>query len=292
MGLLIYLNGKLVQEEEAKVSVFDHGLLYGDGVFEGIRGYNGRIFKMDEHLERLYNSAKAIMLEMPLNFYDLKNAIIQTVRANKLKDSYIRVVVTRGAGDLGLDPRKCKVPTLFIIASSIQLYPEALYEKGLEVVTVGSQRNAPEAINPAVKSLNYLNNIMGKIESINAGAGEGLMLNNRGYISECTGDNIFAVRKNVLLTPPVSAGALEGITRNVVMEIAAGMGLVVKEAEMTRYDIFTADECFLTGTAAEIISVISLDKRIIGSGKSGEITRRIRKEFISLTQAEGVSVYE
>ncbi len=292
MGLLIYLNGKLVKEEDAKVSIFDHGLLYGDGVFEGIRSYNGRIWKMDEHLVRLYNSAKAIMLEVPLNFYDLKNAIIQTVRANKLTDSYIRVVVTRGVGDLGLDPRKCKVATLFIIASSIQLYPESLYEKGLEVVTVGTRRNPPECINPAVKSLNYLNNVLGKIEANNGGAAEGLMLNSQGYVSECTGDNIFTVNKNVLLTPPVSAGALEGITRNTVMEIAANMGLVVKEMDMTRHDIFTAEECFLTGTAAEIISVIALDKRIIGTGKPGAVTKRIRKEFMALTQAEGTSVYE
>ncbi len=292
MGLLIYLDGKLVKEEDAKVSVFDHGLLYGDGIFEGIRGYNGRIFKMDEHLVRLFNSAKVIMLEVPLNFYDLKKAIIQTVRANELKDCYIRVVVTRGVGDLGLDPRKCKVATLFIIASNIQLYPESLYEKGLEVTTVGSRRNSTEAVNPAVKSLNYLNNIMAKIEATNAGSAEGLMLNNQGYISECTGDNIFAVKNNQLLTPPISAGALEGVTRNVVIEIASRMGLAVKETDMTRYDIFTADECFLTGTAAEIISVISLDKRVIGSGKPGEITNRIRKEFISLTRTEGISVYE
>ncbi len=292
MGLLIYLNGKLVPEEEARVSIFDHGLLYGDGVFEGIRGYNGRIWKLEEHLFRLYGSAKAIMLEVPLNFYDLKNAIIQTVRANKLKDSYIRVVVTRGVGDLGLDPRKCRVPTLFIIAGTIQLYPEALYDKGLDVITVGTKRNLTEAVSPAIKSLNYLNNILAKIEANNAGAAEGLMLNNQGYISECTGENIFAVRKNVLLTPPVYAGILEGVTRNVVKEIAANMGLKVVEENMTRYDIFTADECFLTGTAAEIIPVVSLDKRTIGTGKPGDTTRKIRKEFSILTMEEGVPVYE
>jgi len=292
MGLLIYLNGKLVPEEDAKVSIFDHGLLYGDGVFEGIRGYNGRIWKLEEHLSRLYNSAKAIMLDVPLNFYDLKNAIIQTVRANKLKDSYIRVVVTRGAGDLGLDPRKCRVPTLFIIAGTIQLYPEALYEKGLDVITVGTKRNLTESVNPSIKSLNYLNNILAKIEANNAGAAEGLLLNHMGYVSECTGENIFTVRNNSLYTPPVYAGVLEGVTRNIVKEIAAGIGLKVTEENMTRHDIFTADECFLTGTAAEIVPVVSLDKRVIGTGKPGEITRRIRKEFSFLTREEGVPVYE
>lgn len=292
MGLLIYLNGKLVKEEEAKVSLFDHGLLYGDGVFEGIRGYNGRIWKMDEHLERLYNSAKAIMLEVPLNFYDLKNAIIQTVRANKLRDCYIRIVVTRGIGDLGLDPQNCKVPTLFIIASNIQLYPETLYEKGLDVVTVSTRRNLSESINPAVKSLNYLNNILAKIEANNAGAAEGLMLNQQGYITEGSGENIFAVHKDVLLTPAVFDGVLEGVTRKSVMEIAVNLGFVVKETHMTRYDIFTADECFFTGTAAEIVPVVSLDKRVLGTGKPGPVTNKIRKEFISLTQSEGVSVYE
>jgi len=267
MGLLIYLNGKFVEEEDAKISIFDHGLLYGDGVFEGIRGYNGRIFKLDEHLTRLYNSAKGIMLEVPLNFYDLKNVVIQTVRANKLKDSYIRIVVTRGVGDLGLDPNKCKIPTLFIIASSIQLYQYVLYEKGLDVITVGTKRNMTESINPAIKSLNYLNNIMAKIEANNAGAAEGLMLNEQGYISECTGENIFAVKGNVLLTPPLYAGVLGGITRDTIIEIAGDIGLTVKETNMTRYDIYTAEECFLTGTAAEIVPVISLDKRTIGSGK-------------------------
>jgi branched-chain amino acid aminotransferase len=292
MGLLIYLNGKFVEEEDAKISIFDHGLLYGDGVFEGIRGYNGRIFKLDEHLTRLYNSAKGIMLEVPLNFYDLKNVVIQTVRANKLKDSYIRIVVTRGVGDLGLDPNKCKIPTLFIIASSIQLYQYVLYEKGLDVITVGTKRNMTESINPAIKSLNYLNNIMAKIEANNAGAAEGLMLNEQGYISECTGENIFAVKGNVLLTPPLYAGVLGGITRDTIIEIAGDIGLTVKETNMTRYDIYTAEECFLTGTAAEIVPVISLDKRTIGSGKPGKITGKIKERFLSLTRVEGVPVYE
>jgi len=292
MGLLIYFNGKLIPEEEAKVSIFDHGLLYGDGVFEGIRGYNGRIFKLDEHLLRLYASAKAIMLDVPLGFSELKDAIIQTVRANKLRDSYIRVVVTRGVGDLGLDPKKCKVPTLFIIAGKIELYPAEIYEKGLDVVTVATRRNFTEAVNPAIKSLNYLNNIMAKIEANNAGASEGLMLNYEGYVSECTGENIFVVSRGSLVTPPISAGVLGGITRNTVIEIADGIGLDVKEKDMTRYDIFTAEECFLTGTAAEIVPVISLDGRVIGTGKPGEITNRIRKEYSLLTMSEGVPVYE
>ncbi|MCM8760227.1 MAG: branched-chain-amino-acid transaminase [Candidatus Omnitrophica bacterium] len=292
MGLLIYFNGKLIPEEEAKISIFDHGLLYGDGVFEGIRGYNGRIFKLDEHLYRLYASAKAIMLDIPLEFSELKDAIVQTVRANKLRDSYIRVVVTRGVGDLGLDPRKCKIPTLFIIASKIELYPAEIYETGLDVITVATRRNLTEGVNPAVKSLNYLNNIMAKIEANNAGASEGLMLNNAGYVSECTGENIFIVHRKSLITPPVSAGVLEGITRETVKVIATDIGLEVKEMDITRYDIFTAEECFLTGTAAEIVPVISLDGRAIGTGKPGEITKRIRKEYSLLTMSEGVPVYE
>jgi len=292
MGLLIYLNGKFVQEEEAKVSIFDHGLLYGDGVFEGIRSYNGRIFKLDEHLLRLYNSAKGIMLEVPLNFYDLKNAVIQTVRTNKLKDSYIRILVTRGVGDLGLDPKKCKVPTLIIIASSIELYQDALYKKGIDVITVATRRNSSEAIDPAIKSLNYLNNILAKIEANNAGAAEGLMLNSDGFVSECTGENIFTIKGNVFLTPPVFAGVLEGVTRNTIKEITRNMGFVVKEENMTRQDIFIAEECFLTGTAAGIVPVISLDKRVIGTGKPGGMTERIRKELLSLTKAEGTPIYE
>lgn len=292
MGLLIYLNGKLVPEEEAKVSVFDHGLLYGDGVFEGIRSYNGRIFKLDQHLTRLYNSAKAILLKVPLEFSELKDATIQTVRANKLKDSYIRIVVTRGVGDLGLDPNKCKFPTLFIIASKIQLYPEELYEKGIDIITVAVRRNLPEAVNPAIKSLNYLNNILAKIEANNAGATEGLILNQAGFVSECTGENVFLIKNNTLLTPPVSAGTLEGITRNVVIELGQSIGLTIKEGNITRYDVYSCDEMFLTGTAAEIVPVVKVDGRVIGNGKPGKVTKKIREEFISLTQIEGVPVYE
>jgi len=292
MSLWIYLDGKFVKEEEAKISVFDHGLLYGDGVFEGLRSYNGKIFKLDEHLIRLYNSAKAILLEIPLKFDEFKKVVIETVKKNNLKDSYIRIVVTRGVGDLGLDPRKCPKPTIFVIASRIQLYPESLYEKGIDVITVPTRRNLPESLNPAIKSLNYLNNILAKIEATNAGATEGLILNQFGYVSECTGENIFIVKGNTLKTPPISAGALEGITRKVVMDIGKNIGLEVKEENLTRYDIYTSDECFLTGTAAEIVPVVSVDRRIIGNGKPGKITMKIRNEFQIIIDLEGVPVYE
>lgn len=291
MGL-IYLDGKFVDEKDAKISVFDHGLLYGDGVFEGLRSYNGKIFKLDEHITRLYKSAKAIFLEIPMEIEELKKTVIETVRKNNLKDSYIRVVVTRGVGDLGLDPRKCKKPTIFIIASKIQLYPESFYEKGIDVVTVATRRNFNESLNPAIKSLNYLNNILAKIEANNAGATEGLILNQFGYVSECTGENIFIVKGNDLITPPISAGVLEGITRKVVMDIGENIGLRVKEEDITRYDIYTSDECFLTGTAAEIVPVVVVDKRIIGNGKPGKITLKIREEFHLLTEIEGTPVYE
>jgi len=292
MGLLIYLDGKLVPEEEAKISVFDHGLLYGDGVFEGLRSYNGKIFKFEEHLERLYNSAKAIMLEIPLNFPELERAIIQTIRANKLKDSYIRVVVTRGIGDLGLDPRKCKIPSLFIIASKIKMFPESFYEKGLDVITAATRRNLPESLNPAIKSLNYLNNILAKIEANNCGATEALILNHEGYVSECTGENIFIIKKETLLTPPIYAGALEGITKTVIIEIGKNLGFQIKEINLTRYDLYTSDECFLSGTAAELIPVTSIDNRKIGTGKPGPAIDKIRKEFKHLTESEGTPVYE
>ncbi|MCX7917199.1 MAG: branched-chain-amino-acid transaminase [bacterium] len=292
MGLIIYLDGKFVDESEAKISIFDHGLLYGDGVFEGLRSYNGKIFKLDEHLIRLYKSAKAISLEIPLKFDEMKNAVIETVRKNNLRDSYIRIVVTRGVGDLGLDPRKCKKPTIFIIASKIQLYPESIYEKGIDIVTVPTRRNLSESLNPSIKSLNYLNNILAKIEANNAGASEGLILNQFGYVSECTGENIFIIKENFLITPPIYAGALEGITRRVVMDIGENIGLKVIEENITRYDIYTCDECFLTGTAAEIVPVVIVDNRIIGDGKPGKLTLKIRKEFHLITEIEGTPVYE
>jgi len=292
MKMLIYLDGKLVEEQEAKISVFDHGLLYGDGIFEGIRIYSGKIFKLDEHLVRLYNSAKAILLEVPLNFYDMKNTIIQTVRANKLQDGYIRLIVTRGIGDLGLNPLTCKVPTLIIIASKVALYPESLYEKGLDMITASTRRNLAETVNPAIKSLNYLNNILAKIEANNSGFSEALLLNQEGLVSEGTGENIFIVKGTNVVTPPVSAGVLEGITRQSLKDICAKLNLIFTETNLTRYDIFNADEAFLAGTAAEIVPVVSLDRRTIGNGKPGEITKSILQEFRKLTSTEGVSIYE
>ncbi|PIV64838.1 MAG: branched-chain amino acid aminotransferase [bacterium (Candidatus Ratteibacteria) CG_4_10_14_3_um_filter_41_18] len=283
----IWLNGKLVPKEGARVSVFDHGLLYGDGVFEGIRSYNGRIFKLTEHLERLYRSAKSIILKIPLSSGELEEAIIKTLRANNLKDAYIRVVATRGVGDLGLDPAKCSSATVFIIASKIQLYPEELYEKGLSLITAFTRRNDIKTLNPAVKSLNYLNNILAKIEATNAGALEAIMLNKDGYVAECTGDNIFMVKEEALQTPPASAGILEGITRNSVIELAQSFKIPVKENLLTRDDLYGGDEVFLTGTAAEIIPVTRIDGRIIKEGKVGPLTQKLRAGFKKLVTCEG-----
>jgi len=283
----IWLNGKIVPEEEAKVSVFDHGLLYGDGVFEGIRSYNSRIFKLDEHLERFYKSARAIMLKIPLSLNELEEAIIKTLRINNLKDAYIRVVATRGVGDLGLDPVKCPSPTIFIITSKMQFYPRELYEKGLRLVTVPTRRNDIESLNPALKSLNYLNNILAKIEATNSGALEALMLNRDGYVVECSGDNIFIVKNGTLLTPPSSVGTLEGITRNVVIDLAQSFKINCLESLLTRYDLYNSDEVFLTGTAAEIIPVTELDGRIIKDGKVGPFTKRLMLGFKKLVNQEG-----
>jgi branched-chain amino acid aminotransferase len=284
MGLKVYIDGKLYPKEKAKISVFDHGLLYGDGVFEGIRSYNGRIFRLQEHLDRLYNSAKAICLTIPLSKQQMARAIESTLKANKLRDSYIRVVVTRGAGTLGLDPDKCPNPCVIVITDTISLYPQEFYEKGLEVVTVATVRNYNAALNPRIKSLNYLNNILAKIEGQQAGAVEAIMLNTEGCVAECTGDNIFIVRNKALSTPPVTAGILEGITRNCVIEIARKLGVAVREENMTRYDLFVADECFLTGTAAEIIPVVKIDQRPIGAGKPGPMTLQLLREFQKLTR--------
>lgn len=287
----VYLNGKLVAKEDAKISVFDHGTLYGDGVFEGLRSYNGRIFKLEEHIDRLLDSAKAIMLNIPLSKKELIDAVISTVRANDIHDGYVRLVVTRGTGDLGLDPRKCPIPSVFIIADKITLYPEELYQNGMEIITVPTRRNIPEALNPCIKSLNYLNNIMAKIEAIHGGVHEALMLNAEGYVTECTGDNIFIVKNGVLITPPTWVGALKGITRDTAMEIAKMNRIEAREEVLTRYDLYTSDECFLTGTAAEIIPVIKIDSREIGTGKPGDITLSIMKQFKELTQTTGVEVY-
>jgi len=284
MGLKIYINGQIVPQEEAKISVFDHGLLYGDGVFEGIRAYNGKIFTLDEHLDRLYDSATAISLKIPITKAEMAEAIKQTMKANNLTDSYIRLVVTRGVGKLGLDPNKCATPQIIIITDTIELYSKALYEKGLDIVTVTTIRNHFSALDPKIKSLNYLNNILAKIESIQAGAGEALMLNKDGYVAECAGDNIFIFKNNILRTPPSSAGILVGITRNVVMELATEIGVQVREELMTRYDLYIAEECFLTGTAAEIIPVVKIDGRTIGTGKPGEITLDLLKRYRDLTR--------
>jgi branched-chain amino acid aminotransferase len=287
----IYIDGDFLPESEAKISVFDHGLLYGDGVFEGIRFYNGRVFRLDDHFDRLWDSARAICLTIPLSREEMTAALLETVRQNELRDGYIRLIVTRGVGNLGLNPENCKRPGVIIIAASIALYPEELYHRGLDVITCGTRRISPGALSSQVKSLNYLNNILAKIESLQAGAGEGLMLNEQGFVAECTGDNLFVLKRGILSTPPISAGGLRGITRGVVFEIAAEFGIPVHEPDMTRYDIYTADECFLTGTAAEIIPVISLDKRLIGSGAPGPQTARFIGRFRELTQSSGTPIY-
>jgi len=287
VGRLIYLNGKMVPDEEAVISVFDHGLLYGDGVFEGIRAYNGRVFRLAEHIRRLYESAHSILLAIPLSQEEMIKAVIDTVNANQLRDAYIRLVVTRGVGDLGMDPRKCKQAQVFIIADKITLYPVELYEKGLEVITVATRRNIAEALEPKIKSLNYLNNIHAKIEANRAGVLEALMLTNQGYICEGTGDNVFIYRRGELLTPPAYLGILEGITREAIIELAAREGIPLREVPFTRHDLYVSEECFLTGTAAEVIPVIEVDQRLIGSGKPGPITKRLIKLFRDLTQNEG-----
>ena len=288
MALKIYIDGKFHTKEEAKVSVFDHGLLYGDGVFEGIRTYDGLIFKLKEHIDRLYQSAHAIMLEIPMSKDEMAEAIKKTLRENEMKDAYIRLIVTRGIGDLGLDPRKCGRPTVVIITDKIKLYPQEFYEKGLEIVTISTQRNIHEAVNPQIKSLNYLNNILAKVEAINAGVEEAIMLNSEGYVAECTGDNIFLVKNGVLMTPPIHSGVLRGITRGAVIDIAHLKEIPVKEEVLTRYDVFNADECFLTGTAAEIIPVVKIDRRKIADGKPGKMTAKLIAEFHKLTKVDGV----
>jgi branched-chain amino acid aminotransferase len=283
----VYIDGKFYDEKNAKISVFDHGLLYGDGVFEGIRAYNGRVFKLTEHIERLFYSAKAILLEIPMTPKDVAAAVVQSCRKNGLRDGYIRLVVTRGIGTLGLNPNKCKKPSVIVIADKIQLYPHGFYEHGLEIITVATTRNLHSALNPAIKSLNYLNNILAKIEALNGGCEEAIMLNSEGYVSECTGDNIFIVKGGQLLTPPLSAGALYGITRGTVMGLARESGLAVSEPNLTRYDLFNADECFLTGTGAEIIAVVKIDGRVIGAGKPGPVTAGLVRKYHELTQTSG-----
>lgn len=283
MALKVYINGKHYDKEEAKISVYDHGLLYGDGVFEGIRSYAGKVFRLKEHLDRLWDSAKAIWLTIPISKEEMARAIEETLRINGIQDSYIRVVVTRGVGPLGLDPHHCTDSQVIIITDHISLYPQELYEKGLELVTVSTLRNHPAALSPRIKSLNYLNNILAKIESVQAGCIEALMLNHNGEVAECTGDNIFVVRRGELMTPPKEAGILEGVTRAAVIELARQAQFPVQETPLTKHDIYIADECFLTGTAAEIVPVVKLDSRPIGDGQPGPITRDLMQRFHRLT---------
>jgi branched-chain amino acid aminotransferase len=286
----IYIDGKFYAEANAKVSVFDHGLLYGDGIFEGIRFYNGRVFRLEEHLVRLWDSARSICLEIPMTMREMTEAVLETIRQNHLRDGYIRLLVTRGIGNLGLNPTQCKSPSVIIIAATIALYHEDFYTKGLTIVTCATRRSNPAALNPAVKSLNYLNNVMARVEANLAGADEALMLNDEGYVAECTADNIFIVKHGQISTPPIAAGALRGITRSVVFEIAAELGVKVRETNLTRHDIFVADECFLTGTAAEIVPVVKADGRLIGSGKPGAITARIIARFRHVTHETGTPI--
>jgi branched-chain amino acid aminotransferase len=280
----VYINGKLYDKADAKISVYDHGLLYGDGVFEGIRIYDGKVFRLKEHVDRLFESAKAIKLEIPLTREQMVEAIQSTVAANNKKNGYIRPLVTRGAGYLGLDIRKTTDPQVVIIVDDISLYPPELYDNGMELATVSTIRNHPNAVNPRIKSLNYLNNILAKIEAVQAGCVEALMLNHKGEVAECSGDNIFVVKQGALRTPPTDAGILDGITRRCVFEIAAKAGIPVHEMALTRHDVYNADECFLTGTAAEVIPVVKCDGRVIGSGKPGAVTKRIREGFQQLVR--------
>jgi branched-chain amino acid aminotransferase len=289
--LMIYIDGQLVPETEAKISVFDHGLLYGDGVFEGIRFYKGRVFRLEQHIRRLFDCAKSILINIPMTRNEMIKATCETVAANKLEDGYIRLVVTRGVGPMGLSPYKCPRPSVIIIASTITLYPKEAYETGLTMATCATRRPSHDILSPQVKSLNYLNNIMAKVEAIQAGAEEGLMLNDVGLVAECTGDNIFIIRDGVISTPPLTAGALDGITRGVVFEIARELGIPIRERDLSRHDVFTADECFLSGTAAEVIAAVKLDQRSIGSGKPGALTQKIIARFHELTSTTGTPCY-
>jgi len=285
MPLQVYINGKLYDKEDAQISVFDHGLLYGDGVFEGIRSYGGKVFKLAEHLDRLWYSAKAILLKIPISKQEMGKAIEDTLAENGIEDGYIRVVVTRGCGTLGLDPNRCSDPQVIIITDRIELYPPELYEKGLEIITVSTVRNHPAALSPRIKSLNYLNNILAKIEGLQAGCIEALMLNHKGEVAECTGDNLFLVRDGRVLTPPNEAGILEGITRDVAIGLLREKGIEVQEVPLTKHDVYVANECFLTGTAAEVVPVVKVDSRPIGDGVPGPVTRDLIERFHKLTRS-------
>ena len=285
MPLKVYINGTLYDKDDAKISVYDHGLLYGDGVFEGIRSYGGKVFRLQEHLDRLWDSAKALWLEIPMSKRQMGRDIERMLQTNGIEDGYVRVLVTRGCGTLGLDPNRCSDPQVVIIADTISLYPKELYEKGLEIITVSTVRNHPAALSPRIKSLNYLNNILAKIEGLQAGCIEALMLNHKGEVAECTGDNIFLVRKGRILTPPNEAGILEGITRDAVMTLARDAGYDMRETPLTKHDVYIADECFLTGTAAEVVPVVKVDSRTIGDGTPGPVTGELMQRFHELTRS-------
>lgn len=289
--MIIYCNGEFVPESEAKVSIFDHGFLYGDGIFEGIRAYNGRVFKLYEHLKRLYESARSINLNIKISIDEMQELVLETLRRNELKDGYIRLVVSRGKGNLGLDPRTCPESGIFCIADQITLFPSSMYENGLEVKTVAIRRNNSDSLNPRIKSLNYLNNILAKIEALQSGVMEAVMLNQDGYVAEGTGDNIFIYKDGILTTPPIYAGILEGVTRNTVLDLAEHMGIKTRQELFTRHDLYTAEECFLTGTAAELIPTIKVDSREIGKGVPGEIFKKLLKEFRALTKINGPEIF-
>jgi branched-chain amino acid aminotransferase len=292
MAQVIYLNGEYVAKENATVSVYDHGFLYGDGIFEGIRMYDGNIFKCKEHLKRLYDSAKSIMLDIPLSFAEMQGALVETIRKNELRDGYIRLIVSRGPGDLGLDPRRSPKANVIIIVEKLSIYPEEAYINGLRTVSVSTRRNVPDALNPKIKSLNYLNNILVKIQANLAGVGEAIMLNSQGYVAEGSSDNIFIIKNGVVFTPPAYVGALEGITRAAIMEICSRTGVPLKEEPFTLHDVYVADEVFFTGTAAEVIAVREVDGRVIGEGKAGPITTELLEEFRKIVTVDGVKVFE
>ena len=287
----IYIDGEFFDQADAKISVFDHGLLYGDGVFEGIRFYNGRVFRMEAHMNRLWESARSICLEIPISREEMDEALLETIRQNGLRDGYVRLIVTRGVGNLGLNPVQCKRPSVIIIASTIALYSEETYRRGLTVVTVATRRMGPGTLNPAIKSLNYLNNVLARIEANLADADEALMLNDAGNVAECTADNVFIVKGGQIMTPPITAGALRGITRSVVFDVAAELDIKISEPELTRHDLYIADEAFLTGTAAEVVPMVKVDGRIIGDGKPGAITKRTIARFRELTRETGTPIF-
>lgn len=287
----VYMNGRYVKKEEATVSIFDHGFLYGDGIFEGIRVYDGNVFRLRDHLVRLYESAHSIMLEIPLTIDEMEQAVVEAVLKNELHDAYIRLVVSRGKGDLGLDPAKCSNPQVIIIVDQVRLFPQETYERGLKIITVPTRRNVPDALNPKIKSLNYLNNILVKIEANQAGVGEALMLNADGYVAEGSGDNIFLVKKGVVYTPPGYVGALDGITRQAIIDLCERHHYTVKEQPFTRHDVYVADEVFLTGTAAEVIAVVNVDGRMIADGVPGPVTRHLLQEFRKLVTVEGTRAF-